>query len=76
MTTVWEEAWPVVQLFSRRLSTQWRCGPGGLLGLDYTIAYAELDRVALGEDERQTFLDLLGIVERAAMETLQTSVKK
>ena len=75
MTTVWEEAWPVVQLFSRRLSTQWRCGPGGLIGLDYTIAYAELDRVALSEDERQTFLDLLGIVERAAMETLQTSVK-
>ena len=61
----------MVQLFSRRLSTQWRCGPGGLIGLDYTIAYAELERVALGEDERQTFLDLLGIVERAAMEALQ-----
>ena len=73
--TVWEEAWPALKLFSKRLSTQWRWGPGGLIGLDYTIAYAELDRMRLSDEERETCLDHLSIIERAAMETLQPATR-
>ena len=32
--TLWAELAPVVGLFQRCL-TQWRAGPGGLIGLDY-----------------------------------------
>lgn len=31
---LWAELWPVVHLFMRCM-TQWRTGPGGLVGLDY-----------------------------------------
>ena len=49
--------------------------PLSLQGLEHFLTYAELDRVALDEDERQTFLDLLGIIERAAMEAIQPPTK-
>ncbi|NBT52823.1 MAG: hypothetical protein EBT12_14955 [Marivivens sp.] len=31
---LWAELWPAVDLFMR-CHTQWRAGPGGLIGLDY-----------------------------------------
>ena len=45
---------------------QWRDGLASLIGLDYAIAKAELDRVVLDAEARRTFHALFGIVERAA----------
>lgn len=32
---LWPENWQVFELFLQRLRTQWRSGPGGVIGLDY-----------------------------------------
>lgn len=33
---IWPDNWPVVRVFGDLL-TQWRVGPGGLIGLDYNV---------------------------------------
>ena len=40
---VWEINWPALRLFMQ-LQTQWRCGPSGVIGLDYGVVFHELDR--------------------------------
>ncbi|WP_439444437.1 DUF1799 domain-containing protein [Xanthomonas translucens pv. translucens] len=64
---VWPEAWPALDLFQRRLSTQWRCHGGGPIGLDYSIVYTELAHAGIQGAERDEFMDVLAIVEAAAL---------
>jgi hypothetical protein len=33
---VWAENWPAVRIFDR-VQSQWRTGPGGPIGLDYSV---------------------------------------
>jgi hypothetical protein len=61
---VWEENWPVVEMFLRA-QTQWRTTMNGLLGLDYG-AVAWLLRLYEVEDQR-ALLEDLQIMEAAAM---------
>ncbi|WP_346099943.1 DUF1799 domain-containing protein [Pseudomonas veronii] len=35
-TEIWPDNWPAFRLFNA-LSTQWRTGPGGATGLDYSV---------------------------------------
>lgn len=35
-TEIWPDNWPVFRLFNA-LGTQWRTGPGGATGLDYSV---------------------------------------
>lgn len=66
---VWAESWEAVQIFSR-ISTQWRVGPGGPIGLDYTVIYHELDRAGLAGDDYETTLGALRIIEQAALDEI------
>lgn len=70
---VWPEAWPVICLFRRRLVTQWRASGFGVIGLDYNIVYAELARMQLSQEEHDTFMDMLSIVEQQAMINMQSA---
>lgn len=64
---VWPEAWPALDLFRSRLSTQWRCGGGGPVGLDYLVAFDHLDRIGLEGEDRDDFMGLIGVIEAAAL---------
>jgi hypothetical protein len=61
--------WPVFCLFEQ-VRTQWRsAGMGGVLGLDYTVVFRLLDRIAEGTDWDE-MLDDLRVMETAAMSTI------
>jgi ABC-type thiamine transport system substrate-binding protein len=61
---VWEENWPVVEMFLR-VQTQWRTTMNGILGLDYG-ALAWLFKMYAVEDPR-SLLEDLQVMEAAAM---------
>ncbi len=65
---VFEENWPVVEMFLR-LQTQWRTTMNGLLGLDYG-AVAWLLRLYEVKDPR-ALLEDLQVMEAAALMFLQ-----
>lgn len=50
-----------------RISTQWRAGFNGPIGLDYCAAYPVMDRMRLTEAEWLDMLDDLRVMEQAAM---------
>lgn len=69
IVTVWPENWEVIQLFSR-VSTQWRVGPGGPIGLDYTVIYRELDRSGVSGADFETTMAALRVIEAAALDEI------
>lgn len=72
---VWPENWPAVQLFDR-ISTQWRTGMRGAIGLDYCAVYPVMDRMQLGAEEWLQMLDDVRAMEQAAMEQMRESAGK
>ncbi len=62
---VWEENWPVVDLFLR-VQTQWRTGMSGVVGLDYT-AVAWVLRLIAEEANHRALLEDLQIMEGAVL---------
>ena len=66
---VWEENWPVVEMFLR-VQTQWRTTMSGILGLDYA-AVAWLLKLYEVEGPR-ALLEDLQIMEAAAMMALNS----
>jgi len=66
---VWEENWPVVEMFLR-VQTQWRTTMSGVLGLDYG-ALAWLFMMYEVEDQR-ALLEDLQVMEAAAMVTINS----
>lgn len=69
---VWDEAWDAVQLFSS-ISTQWRVGSGGVVGLDYAIVYREAERRKIDLDDE--FMWAIGVIENAAMAEIHKEIK-
>lgn len=67
---VWPDNWPALELFID-LSTQWRVGPGGLIGLDYTVVFHELDRRQLARDEYDDLMDGIRLIERTVLAELR-----
>ncbi len=65
---VWEENWPVVEMFLRA-QTQWRTTMNGLLGLDYG-AVAWLLRLYEVTDQR-ALLEDLQVMEAAVLVVFQ-----
>lgn len=63
---VWPENWAPIQLF-RRISTQWRTGAGGPVGLDYTVVYRELDQLRIASDDFDDFMWRIGVIEAEAL---------
>jgi len=66
---VWPENWPAFKLFCK-LGTQWRVGPAGASGLDYTALLAIMARMALTDDEHDNLFDDIQVLERAALEAM------
>ena len=66
---VWEENWPVVEMFLR-VQTQWRTTMNGVLGLDYG-ALAWLFMMYEVQDQR-ALLEDLQVMEAAAMVTINS----
>jgi hypothetical protein len=66
---VWEENWPVLEMFLR-CQTQWRTTRSGVLGLDYG-AVAWVLKLYEVEDHR-SMLEDLQVMEAAAMATINT----
>ncbi|TQJ97325.1 DUF1799 domain-containing protein [Achromobacter sp. SLBN-14] len=69
---LWPEHVPAFNLFTRNY-TQWRVGAGGPIGLDYGVLYHDLDRQELPRAEQQEIMDVLRIIERAALEIFHKS---
>ena len=66
---VWEENWPVLEMFLR-CQTQWRTTMSGVLGLDYA-AVAWVLKLYEVEDQRSMMEDLQ-VMEAAAMATINS----
>lgn len=66
---VWPENWPHIQLF-QRVSTQWRVGPGGPIGLDYAVIYHELDRNGVVGDDYTDAMASIRVIEAAALDEI------
>lgn len=66
---VWEENWPVLNMFLR-CQTQWRTTMSGVLGLDYG-AVAWVLKLYEVEDQR-SMLEDLQVMEAAAMATINS----
>lgn len=67
MVEVWPENWPAIQ-FYRSFSTQWRVGPGGMTGLDYSVIQREMDRRGIAGDEYDDLMGRLRVIEGAALD--------
>lgn len=70
---VWEEHADAVAMFLR-CSTQWRTGPGGVIGLDYGVVLPMMDLYSVS-DRRET-MDNLQIMERRALELFHKANSK
>lgn len=67
---VYAENMPIVRVFLD-IFTQWRVGPGGLIGLDYNVLFRRLDRLFQDEEEWEDVYAGVKIMESAALETLR-----
>lgn len=65
---VWEENWPVLELFLK-LQTQWRVGMNGLIGMDY-CAVAWVLKLMTPEDQHLSLLEDLQIMEGAVLSVI------
>lgn len=67
---VWPENWPPLALYAR-FATQWRAGSSGVYGLDYSVFFHELDRMALERDAYDEMMASLHVIEQAALQELR-----
>jgi len=66
---LWPENWPSIQLFTH-MSTQWRVGGSGPVGLDYNVIFHELDRKGLAVDDYDDMLACIRVIESTALEAI------
>src|SRR5690349_7623931 len=62
---IWPESWQAFQLFTR-LSTQWRVGAAGAIGLDYNVLFHEMDRAGLAGDNYDETFSAIRVIESVA----------
>ena len=72
---VWEENWHAVELFLR-CQTQWRTGPGGVIGLDYSVVLALATMYLPATAQAETVLEEVQIMEARALELFAESAKR
>lgn len=68
---VWPDNSEAVGLFIQ-LSTQWRSGPNGLIGLDYNILPADLRPGADVTAERRDLFEAIRTMEHAALQQMRS----
>ena len=49
------------------ISTQWRVGPGGPIGLDYNVLFARMARMGLHDEPYENLFQDLRAIEREAL---------
>lgn len=69
-TPVWPENVPPLNVFLS-LSTQWRAGFGGAIGLDYTAIPPTLELLGIPRHEWAELFDDLRTMELTALETMR-----
>lgn len=65
---LWAEHWPAVRLLSA-MSTQWRMGPSGPVGLDYAVLPTLMRSLGLTDPDDTIFRDLQ-VLEAAALDEI------
>lgn len=72
LVELWPEVFPQL-LFFRGFTTQWRQGPCGPAGLDYSVIFHELDRKGLAAADYDDMLHALRVIEDEALKMIHTS---
>jgi hypothetical protein len=67
---VWPDNWAAVQVFSA-LSTQWRAGATGPIGLDYTAVPVVLRLTSTPRADWPDVFDCVRVMEVAAIKTMR-----
>lgn len=66
---VWPENWRAWCLF-QSIATQWRCGPSGVIGLDYGALDREMQLREIPESEHLQVRDDIRLLEAVALEAI------
>lgn len=66
---VWPENWQAWCLF-QSIATQWRCGPSGVIGLDYGALDREMQLREIPESEHLQVRDDIRLLEAVALEAI------
>lgn len=70
VAALWPDLADPFFLFARN-HTQWRVGPGGVVGLDYLVFFRELE--CLPREEQEEVMDVIRLIERFALEHIYKS---
>ncbi|CAI3803685.1 hypothetical protein DBADOPDK_03355 [Pseudomonas sp. MM223] len=71
---VWPDAWPAFLLFEA-MGTQWRLGPGGPSGLDYTAIPGTANMIGLKRHNLSEVFRDLRIMENEALSVMAESAE-
>lgn len=71
---VWDVNWPAFTLF-HSLSTQWRVGMGGAIGLDYTAVQSTAKMLGFKKKEIQDMFSDIQVMENEALLTMGENKK-
>lgn len=63
---LWPENEPAINLFLT-LSSQWRMGTGGAIGLDYTPFFARMERMRLTDEAYDQLFEDIRVIESEAL---------
>lgn len=71
---VWPDAWPAFRLFDA-MGTQWRVGPGGPSGLDYTAIPAAASMLGMKRRDLNEIFPDLRVMEIEALAVMAESME-
>jgi len=69
------EVWPeneAALILLGNMATQWRVGPGGVIGLDYNVMLRLMDRMKLSDQEFEHLFQDMRIAEAEAIRLMNT----
>lgn len=72
---LWPENEESISLFSS-VSTQWRMGMGGPVGLDYTALFARMDRLKFDDQTHERLFQDIRVIESEALNIINTKDDK
>jgi hypothetical protein len=52
------------------MSTQWRCGQNGVIGLDYNVIFSWMDIEGWGVEVKRDVFSSLQVIEKRVLETI------
>ena len=68
---MWPETSESISLFSS-VSTQWRMGPSGPVGLDYTALFARMARLNFDDQTHECLFQDIRVIEGEALRIMNT----